>query len=170
MNYYLNLFLRLLFCFTPISLIYLIFTPLTIYSVSFFLFNYSPAITDNILAVSGKQFTLVEACIAGYAYYLLLLLLLLTKDIKLKLRLKLIFLGFLFIFIMNIIRITILLLISLNLGQDWFNLVHLFFWRFVSGIFIALVWIFLVKHYKIKSIPVWSDIKYLYNQSIFKTK
>lgn len=85
-------------------------------------------------------------------------------------RLKLILIGFVLIFVMNILRLTLMILVSLNFGQDWFNLVHLFFWHFVSGIYIALVWIFLVKYYKIDSIPIYDDIKYLYDKSIFNNK
>ncbi len=170
MDYYKTLFLRLIFCFTPITIFYLIFTPLTIYSVVLILSPYAPELTNNVLIISGKHFEFVKACIAGYAYYFLLLLVLLTKDIKLKMRFKLILIGFIFIFLMNISRLTLMILVSLNLGQDWFNLVHLFFWHFVSGIYIAFVWIFLVKFYKINSIPIYDDIKYLYEKSVFNKK
>ncbi|MBS3172489.1 hypothetical protein J4438_02840, partial [Candidatus Woesearchaeota archaeon] len=68
------------------------------------------------------------------------------------------------IFIMNIIRIEILLFLLIKNNYNLFEQVHLLFWNFVSGIYVAFVWIILIKKYKINSIPIYSDIKYLYQR------
>ena len=113
-------------------------------------------------------FHFIEACIATYAYYLIILLTLLTKEITLKTRIKIILIGSGLILLMNIIRIFILITITMNYGLYWFDIIHLAFWKFLSGIYVALVWILLVKIYKIKSIPIYDDIKYLYERSFLK--
>ena len=69
------------------------------------------------------------------------------------------FIGAAAIFFMNIARIVILVFVYLNFGKNYFDLVHIVFWHVVSTIFVAAVWIALVEWYKIKQIPVYSDIK-----------
>ena len=108
----------------------------------------------------GGKLMFTAACIAGSAYYLWSLLVLSMKDLGKK-AWKLWLYGVLLILGMNILRIIILILVLVNLGSNWFDLIHLAFWRFVAGIYVALVWIFLVNKLKIKSIPVYSDVKEL---------
>ena len=60
-----------------------------------------------------------------------------------------------------LLRIVVLILVLYYAGQNWFDLIHLVFWRFVAGFYVALVWIFLVNKFKVKSIPVYSDVKEL---------
>jgi len=36
---------------------------------------------------------------------------------------------------------------------------------YLTGVYVAFVWIFLVKKYKIKSVPIYDDLKTLYNFS-----
>ena len=167
MQDYVNFIIRLLLCFIPISAFILIFTPITIYLVYFFFFNFNPVIINNILVINKSSFEFIEACIVPYAYYFLWILCLLTKDIILKTRIKVIIYGFLLIFLMNILRISLLIYLSINYGEYWFNLVHMFFWKFLSGVYVALVWILLVKIYKIKSIPIYDDLKDLYKKIKF---
>jgi hypothetical protein len=71
---------------------------------------------------------------------------------------------------MNILRIDLLIAAFVSLGKEWFDTIHLVFWKFVSGVYVALVWIFLSKKYKIRSIPIYTDIKYLYNKSFLKNR
>ena len=63
---------------------------------------------------------------------------------------------------MNVLRIDLLLIILIEGGSDSFDKVHLLFWNFVSGVYVAFVWIFLVKKFKVSEIPIWNDIIYLY--------
>lgn len=171
MRYLKSLFIRVVLCFIPVSLISLIFTPLTIYGSYLLLFSFfDVVIKERFLIVNGFPFEIVEACVASLAYYLLWLLCMLTKEIKTLVRFKIILYGFLLIFSMNIFRIFLLILIGFKFGFHWFNLVHLAFWNFVSGIYVALVWIFLVKYYKIYSIPIYDDINTIYKMGFSKKR
>lgn len=77
-------------------------------------------------------------------------------------------LGAILIYFANVARIGILSTIYFTQGSDVFEKYHLFIWNFVSGIYVALVWIFLTIKFKLKEIPMYSDIKYLYEKSLFK--
>lgn len=50
-------------------------------------------------------------------------------------------------------------------GINYFNAIHLFFWTIVASVYVALVWIFMTKKMKIRSIPAYSDIRYLYKKA-----
>ena len=121
-------------------------------------------LSGGILMVGGTQIQFVEACMATTAYYLLALLILTTKDIGLKKSIKMFLIGSLLIFTMNLLRITLLVMVVVNMGLDWFNAIHMIFWYIVSTFYVLLVWIFLIRFYKVKNIPVYSDVKYLLNE------
>ena len=170
MEYLKGLFVRLALCFVPVSLFSFFLTPITVYA-SYLLINifFDTVVKGNVIVVNGFPFEIVEACVATLAYFFLWLLCMLTKDVETKTRLKIIGFGFILIFGMNIIRIFLLVFIALKYSFNWFSLVHLAFWNFVSGVYVALVWIFLVRKYKIKNIPVYDDLKTVYNM-IFSRK
>ena len=163
MHYLKGLAIRLILCFVPASFFSFIFTPLTIYG-SYAVLNiiFNVGINGRVLLVNGFPFEIIEACVAGIAYYLLWLLVFLTKDVSAIERIKILAYGFMLIFVMNISRIWLLVFLAMKYSFHWFNIVHLAFWYFLTGIFVALVWIFLVVHFKVKNIPVYSDIKALY--------
>jgi len=163
MKYVHSLVLRYLLILTPIKLFSFILTPITFYLSILILTYFNPVVINNVISINNIDFEFVEACIATLAYYLLLILTMTTKDISWKIRGKLFLYGSFLILGMNLIRILILVFVAVNYGMDWFQLVHLTFWKIVSGIYVALVWIFLVNKYKIKSIPIIDDLKYLYN-------
>jgi len=166
MKYTYDLIIRLFLCLISLDIFYLIFTPLTVYTSYFFLLPLEPSVVDGIkLVIQGQVFNITEACVAGFAYYLFFLLTMLTKDIQ---RIRFIIFGFGLIFLMNVLRIILLVYIYHFYGAEYFEMLHLLFWRFISGIYVALVWIFLVKRYKVKSIPIYDDLKYLYERSFFK--
>ena len=146
--------------FSSLSLVFLM--PLTLY-FSYFLLNlfYNPTIIDSTIIINSFSFTIISACTALLAFVLLTELILFTRDIKLKLRIKLFITGFILIFLMNILRIFLLIFIYINFGKDYFNAIHLIYWHVISTIFVAIVWIFLVEYYKIKSIPLYDDINLL---------
>lgn len=164
MKYEKGLIIRVLLCFTPVSLFYLILTPLTIYGSYLLLFFYKPALSGINIIISNHTFAFVKACIAGAAYLLLLILILLTKDIKFYDRIKMFLLGSLMIYVLNLIRIIVLIVISVSYSAELFDAVHMVFWKFLSGLYVAVVWIFLVYFFKVKSIPIYSDLKYLYKK------
>lgn len=164
MHYLKGLAIRLALCFVPVSFFSFLFTPLTIYG-SYLVLSilFDVVVNGRILLVNDFPFGIVEACVASIAYYLLWLLVLLTKGITTAVRVKIMVYGFLLIFGMNIFRIWLLVILAMKYSFHWFNAVHLTFWYFVTGAFVAFVWIFLVVHYKIRDIPVYSDLKTIYS-------
>ena len=151
---------------------YNIFTPATVYGswILLKLFGYSGSIIGNVMTIRNANFIFIEACIALAAYYLLFLLVIFTKDLSLKQSIKLLVIGSGLILIMNVIRIDLLIILFLEAGKMYFDFIHMVFWKFIAGIYVALVWIFLSKRFKIKTIPFYSDLKELYGKSIFGKK
>lgn len=151
---------------------YIIFNPATIYSSWFLLklLGYDADVSGINMTINGAKFIFIEACIALAAYYLLFLLVIFTKGLGFRKSVKLFLLGSLLILAMNIIRIDLLIVLFLEAGKKWFGAVHMIFWKFIAGIYVALVWIFLVRKFKIKEIPIYSDLKTLYDKSLFGKK
>jgi len=160
MNKTLNIFLRYIIIILAglgnLYIFYKIFTPLTLRAVSFLLS--SPTI-QNLIIFNSRTIELIPACIAGSAYYLLLILNLTTPNIKLRQRIKILAISFIALFILNTLRIVILAILA---NSIYFASLHMIFWYGVSTIFVVGIWICLVKIYKIKSIPVYTDFEYLY--------
>ena len=151
-------------------LFYFVFTPLTIYPVYFFLgllFDVSFLSNIVILVEGSLPIELIEACIAGSAYYLLLILNLSTPSLKLKTRIYAIGFSFAAFLIINILRIFVLSMIAV-LGLSFFDITHKVFWYLISTLFVVAVWFTEVKIFKIKFIPIYSDLKSLYNKSNLK--
>ena len=164
MKYEKKLVIRLISAFLlaiSYSLLYKILIPITLYP-SFYilkLIGYNAKLSNTSILINSQTLTFIPACAAASAYILLGILILLTKDIKLKTSLKMFFLGSFIILLANIIRIESLIIVLINGGKNYFETLHLLIWKVLSSIFVALVWIFLIKRYKIKSIPLISDFK-----------
>lgn len=144
---------------------YEVLTPLTTELSSFFigLFSQSPVqVYSNLILMTDKIIEIVPACVAGSAYYLLLTLNLSTPNIRFKKRMKIILLTLITLFILNILRIVVL---SFLANTSYFEIVHYIFWYSISIIFVVLIWFSAVKIFKIKSIPVFHDIKFLLEKS-----
>jgi exosortase/archaeosortase family protein len=149
-------------------LFYLIFTPLTIYPIYFLLsLFFDPSLVRNIIFIDEFPIELIPACIAGSAYYLLLILNLSTPKIKLKKRAKMILFSFTSLLILNILRIFLLSLVFVS-GNSLFDIAHKLFWYLGSTIFVVGIWFIEVKLFKIKEIPFYSDMKFLYKKSKLK--
>ncbi len=145
-------------------LFYLIFTPLTIYPVYFLLRVFFNAnLNQNIIVINHFSIEIIKACIAGSAYYLLLILNLSIPKIKIKKRLKMIGIAFLSLLILNILRILILVSVVLY-NPAFFDITHKIFWYAISIIFVIGIWFAEVKFFKIKQIPFYSDINFLYKK------
>ncbi len=144
-----------------LPLIYKIFTPLTFYPSAYLLkLSYNIAINNDIIIINAKTFIqIIPACIAGSAY-LLLLILNLTIPMKLEKRIKAILLSFLILLVLNILRIFFLATLYHN-GFTYFDFTHKLFWYVLSTVFVVFIWLLIVKIYKIKEIPVYTDFKYL---------
>jgi exosortase/archaeosortase family protein len=147
---------------------YLIFTPLTVYSV-YFLLNlfYSASLSGVEIFVRGLKIVIIDACVAGSAYYLLFMLNLSVPKISLKTRTKMIFYSFGILFLLNVFRILLLSILVVN-GSVYFDFVHKLFWYVLSTVFVVGIWFWEVYRFNIKEIPFFSDLKFLYNDSAFK--
>lgn len=156
----------------PINIFYVLFSKITLFSSLPFLYllGYSFNVKGYVLFLEGQSLEFVSACVATSAYYLLTLLVLLTKDVKFKDRVSMMLSGYFLILLMNVIRIDVLLYFLVELGENWFESFHIIFWHFVSSIYVAAVWVFLTYKFKIKSVPVYSDFKFLLSKSIFGKK
>lgn len=139
--------------------------PLTVYP-SYFLINlfYDIQLVGNSFFIENSVINVVPACIAVIAYALLFLLIIFTKDLSFIKSVKIFFVGGLLILAMNVLRTVLLSVILVEFGSNLFEDVHLLFWNFVSGAYVAFVWIFLVFRFKIKEIPIYGDLKYLYKR------
>jgi len=150
-------------------LFYFIFAPLTIYPVYFLLkifFDVS-LYGDILYSVNFPLVQIIDACVAGAAYYLLLILNLSTPNIKIEKRIKMIFYSFVSFLILNILRIFILVILLAS-DFEFFDLTHKLFWYFLSIVFVIGIWFIQVKIYKIKEIPFYSDVKAIYKKSSFR--
>ncbi|GIU68575.1 MAG: hypothetical protein KatS3mg001_425 [Candidatus Pacearchaeota archaeon] len=150
-----------------LALFYFIFTPLTVYPTYFLLnlFYDASLISKDIILVNDLiPIELIEACIAGSAYYLLFILNFSTAKINLNKRLKILFVSFFLFLILNIIRIFFLSILAIS-GSSFFDATHKLFWYSISTIFVVGIWFSLVKIFDIKEIPFYSDIKFLYKKT-----
>jgi exosortase/archaeosortase family protein len=114
-----------------------------------------------MISVGGHLVELIPACIASAAYVLLVLLVLLTKGISLKKGVWMFVVGSLLILMGNIIRIEVLVMLLLGDGVNYFETLHILMWKIVSSVYVVGVWIFLSWKFKVKTIPVWSDVEML---------
>ncbi len=141
---------------------YFIFTPLTVYPV-YFLLNlfFETTLSGSTITISNTfPIEIVRACVAGSAYYLLLILNLSTPNIILRKRLKIILESFLALLIINLLRIFLLGILYVS-GSSLFEITHKIFWYFANVVFVAGIWFFMVKSFRIKQIPFYSDIRFL---------
>ncbi|MFH1311285.1 MAG: pacearchaeosortase [Nanoarchaeota archaeon] len=148
-------------------LFYIIFNPLTVLPVYFLLglFFDASLLSSSIILLNGFfPIELIEACIASSAYYLLLILNLATPGLKLKTRIYSILFSFAVFLVINILRIFILSLVAIS-GSPVFDITHKVFWYLVSTLFVVGIWFAEIKLFKIKEIPIYSDLKNLYDKS-----
>ncbi|MBI2632144.1 pacearchaeosortase [Candidatus Pacearchaeota archaeon] len=143
-----------------LSIIYLIFTPITTFIVKLLLkiFYSDMHFFSNTTTfyISGNYINLIPACIAGAAYYLLLLLNLTTPmDIKSRTK-SILFLVFSFL-ILNVIRITIFSFLFVS-GFQYFDIAHRWVWYLGSTFLVVALWFTNIFIFKVKSIPFYSDI------------
>ncbi|MDO8623388.1 MAG: pacearchaeosortase [archaeon] len=158
-------FILVLVAVPNLYLFYLIFTPLTLYPLYFILkLFFDVTLQNGIIYFGGYTIELIDACIAGSAYYLLLMLNLATPNINIKRRLLIIATTFISFLIVNILRIFLLSLLLFS-GSNLFDITHKVFWYSVSTIFVVLIWFINVKLFKIKEIPFYSDVHKLISLS-----
>jgi len=141
-----------------LSLFYRLFSPLTT-TLSALLLDifYDVSATGNIILLSGVKIELINACIAGSAYYLLLILNL-TTSMKAKPRAYSLVFSFLLLLFLNVLRIFILSVLYVT-NFAFFDFTHKFFWYVLSIVFVVGIWFLTIWLFKIKNILVYSDIK-----------
>ena len=145
-----------------LGIFYAVFTPLTVYPVYWItkIFFDSFLIGTTIVIQESIPIELIESCIAGSAYFLLLILNMSVPGINTKRRIKMVLLSFLALLALNILRIVILIIVYM-FGASFFDVTHKVFWYALSTLFVVGIWFAEVKIFKIKEIPVYSDVKSL---------
>jgi len=150
--------------FPNLYLFYFALTPLTIYPVYFLLsIFFEVSLQLNTIFIGDFAIEIIEACVASSAYYLLLILNLSLPKINIKKRLKMILFAFSFLLVLNILRIFLLISLLL-IFPPIFDITHKIFWYFISIFFVIGIWFIEIKLFKIKQIPIYSDIKFLIKQ------
>ena len=162
---------------------YLIFTPLTVYSV-FWLIGLSGdafllqgtytstcalfegTFLENIACMNTTIFfkdffaSIIPACVAGAAYYLLMILNLSTP-MPLNKRIKSIIFLFGMFFVLNVARIFAFAMLFATKNYEIFDIAHEASWYFGSTVLVIILWFSNVLIFKVNEIPIYSDIKSL---------
>jgi exosortase/archaeosortase family protein len=117
-------------------------------------------LSGNVLFLGNYStpIEIVDACVAGSAYYLLLIFNLSVPNIKLTKRIKMLCFAFISFLIVNIVRIVVLSVIFL-LKPNIFDISHKLSWYVGSIILVVGIWFIEVKKFEIKEIPFYSDLK-----------
>ena len=118
--------------------------------------------TGMILTIGPYYVELIRACIASGAYALLAVLLLLTPGLGVWKSLALFVIGSVLLLAMNVVRIVVLVEVLYAYGTNLFSAVHLTFWFLMSSVFVALVWIALIKKFRIVAVPAYDDLRFVY--------
>jgi exosortase/archaeosortase family protein len=125
---------------------------------------------NNILVLDSIAIDLIPACLALSAYLLFIILNLLTP-LKLSKRIKSLSFSLLVLLFFNILRI-IFLTYLLTINSPYFTIIHKIIWYFLSTLFVILLWFLSCYLFKIKEIPLYTDLKNLLslNKNKFKHK
>lgn len=154
-----------------LPVIYMIFTPLTVYPVFFPLkmiypgaeLDYNLGVSNALIIIDSiTKIEIVSACVAGAAY-LLLLILNLSIPMNIRKRILSIFISFLILLAFNIIRIFIFS-VMYSSSSPFFDFTHKLFWLGISTLFVVGIWFFIVKIFYIKEIPIYSDFQTFYKE------
>ncbi|MCX6741788.1 MAG: pacearchaeosortase [Candidatus Pacearchaeota archaeon] len=143
-------------------------TPTTqvLYFIMHFFYNVN--VNGNILTffISGNLFNveIIDACVAGSAFFLLLILNLSTKGISFIKRVYLFLFDALILFLVNIIRLMVIIPLYLQ-ESAFFPIAHQIFWYGLSIIFVIVIWLFGTRVFRIREIPVYSDVCWLIGKS-----
>ncbi len=150
------------------SFIYKVFLPLTLYPVYFIINIFYESFLNHTLIFIGRNFIeIADACVAGSAYFLLFALNMAVPNLKIQKRIYMILSSFAIFLAINIIRIVILSFLFFE-EFSFFNTVHLLFWYLFSIIFVVGIWFFEIKIFKVKEVPFYSDLKFIYENSSLK--
>jgi exosortase/archaeosortase family protein len=138
---------------------YKILTPITVFLISKTVGLFTEILViRNIIFLKDFTVELIPACVAGSAFFLLFLLVFSSANITPKKRILALVISSIALLFLNYIRIIFLILIVNNF---YFDLIHWILWHLVSVVFVVGIWFLVVKIFKIKSIPIYTDISYL---------
>lgn len=165
-------------------LFYAIATPLTVFPVYYILHKAYDAqllIPDGLsfwhgdyanlaatIFFKGYYADIIGACVAGAAYYLLLILSLTTPMPPIK-RIKSLIFMFGSFLILNIIRIAVFAKLMFQ-GFKYFDITHILVWYIGSTLLVVIVWFSNVLLFKIKDIPIYTDMKNLFGDAFSSNK
>ena len=143
---------------------YEIFTPITVYLSTLILNILSPGTVSIASTIVFKDLLIeiVPACVAGAAYYFLFILCMSIPIKPLSRRIKIIIFSLGVFLIFNVTRIIIFATIA---DTKYFEATHFFFWYFLSTVLVVSIWFLTVYTFKIKEIPVYTDVKELFNKT-----
>lgn len=152
-----------------VPIFYIIFRPLTIFPVFWILNNFYNVKLNGLanMVVNGVEISFIDACIAGSAFMLLFLLNVFTRDISFKKRVLLFLFDCGLLLLLNIFRIVILVVLLLT-NYNTFDFAHKAFWYVLSTVFVVVIWLISVLLFKIKAVPFYSDVKFLFSQRKLK--
>lgn len=143
-----------------LSLFYYVFTPLTVQPAFWILsmmYQNTNLLAGNIFFFDGFYAQIIEACVAGAAYYLLLILNLSTP-MGVGKRIKSISFLFITFLILNVARIVIFSSLLAS-GYQYFDIAHEITWYLGSTIMVALIWFVNVWIFKINDVPIYTDVR-----------
>lgn len=164
LRYFLLLVLILILSY---DFIYPFFLLITILPVSALLsFFYNTLQVENLIIAGDKIIQIIPGCVAVSAY-ILLFSLNLSTPMNAKQRIYSLFFSFGSLLIINILRIFIFSILFIN-SYVYFDILHKFFWYFLSVIFIVIIWFLTVYLFKIKDIPIYGDFKFIIKQTKFR--
>jgi exosortase/archaeosortase family protein len=140
---------------------YFIFTKPTIY-LSYILLKifYNVTINAETLIINGINISVIPACVAGAAYFLVFAL---NLSIKMRFITRIYFtiFSFLMLLVLNVLRIVVFSILLVN-GSPFFDIAHMFTWYVLSVVFVVLIWFLSIKIFRTTEIPAYSDLKYIY--------
>lgn len=144
---------------------YFLLTPATLQATAFLLkFFYPVKVYGNAMLLKNEIIiSMVKACVAASAYYLFLILNLTTAGIKFSKRILIFLFDISLFFVLNIARIAILAIMQLN-NLAFFDITHKIFWYGISTAYVVLIWLATIKIFKIRAVPVYSDVRFLLNE------
>ena len=130
---------------------------------------FEPTLIGNSISLGSTLIEIIDACVAGSAYYLLFMLTLAMPNISFNKRIKMLSSSFLLLLILNILRIVFLSMLAYS-GSNYFDITHKLFWYLLSTVFVVSIWFWEVSYFKVNIIPFYEDLKFLYKRSIFGKK
>ena len=138
-------------------------TPTIFLSYTLLSIFYSATLVNQTILINNISLTFIEACIAPSAYLLLTILHLATPWKSSRRLILSLLMSYLLFLIFNIIRIVFLAHLFIN-DSAYFDLAHKLLWYGASTLLVIGIWFFNVFLFKIKSIPIYTDVKSLFSR------